>query len=1218
MYHIIFAFTLLVTPFTQAQDTDKKGLLPELKIDSKNEDLNEKKQLTSELMINKAEDKALESLQKLLKRNKGTSQEPDLLYRLAELYMRKSKTGRFFDLHQDSKTLKLSSFPIPPQKGKDWIRKAAQVYTDIEKRFPKFSEMDAVLFNNAFAHQQLGELKKSENLYRKLIKDFDKSMLIPDSLIALGELLYDQTQFHQAEEIFKEIEKYPGSRVYSYGLYKWAWTLYNLKNSDAAIAKLVEVVEKNPPRFEKERAYYLRKEALRDLVIFIGDVLKADEVYGFFKKITTPEELGDSISNLAKLYESYSREKDIHIFMNEFLKKEKDHSYLARAHMILVNANEAIKKREDVITHLEKASELCDATSLWKAKLEPTWAETTCNEDYRKTSLEIAKKWWEIWLKNKKHPEFSKLTEKALRLVLKTDSSEKPDFKTRYALAELLFQQNKFDEASLQYEKVGKTSTENQMIHDANYAALFSTQKSLEQKKTTENQKKVKELSLYYVEKHPKGVHSLPVQLQLAISEYESGQDKVSEEFIKPLLSQKVSKEIKTKAEDLYLDILNFRKDFTQLKVKSALFLKDEGNHPSRKENLKKINEEAHYSEIQGELDKKPKIETVEQLINFRNSHGNSKLAKEALWQALSLAFAEGHSIRGAELANEFAKNYKDDKRALEVLRESVKAYLAAGRSKEALITFEEIIKTNPEDKRKIQEAMIELSLIEGKKVEGRKKILELMKTASAGDKKLLQERYLSSFTAEEKNSNSDYKKYETELINQGVEPFATEYWTKLARTQFENKQMSQAFQSATKAMSRDSEMSVRAESRYIQARILEQEFIAQSVKVSSEDRLALVLNIKTEKLDKALTAYNSASKMTKDANLTVKILEGLDRCYNHFVTALKNMPLPASLAEADQKTLRQEIDKIVAPIVSKKEENFQALLVVQSKATSTDQSLIVWSDLAPEATAPLEIKRPKPENLEAWIPSSWDSLSPAKRSSSAKCETFKKSSSFDADKMSHYLGQCFYLNQFNKIENEALVLTETPTNRAWGLFYLSLIHHQEKQLAKAHWLAEKALELDPKNSIFLYQKIRTLSLLESFDAVSGELILLFNNPEVKFPDIMALKALHLSKQGDWKKTLEILEDLPSSTVDKHQLILLLAEAHSKTGDPESALKTLKKSKMKDSVEASLFAARIFEVIKPEMAQAKESYKKALSAAQEPLQRKWIEKKLGYLNGLKQ
>lgn len=1214
----MFRITLIVILFlsleTWAQKAPK-GTLPELKLNSKDEDINEKKQLTSELMISKAEDKALASLQKLLKRSKGTSQEPDLLYRLAELYMRKSKTGRFFDLHQDSKTLKLSPFPIPPQKGKDWIRKASNVYTDIEKRFPKFSEMDSVLFNNAFAHQQLGELKKSENYYRKLLAQFARSTLIPDALIALGELLYDQAQFRAAEEIFSQIESHPKSRVYSYGLYKWAWSLYNLKKSEEAIQKLVEVVEKNPISFAQEKAYFLRKEALRDLVLFVGDVLKANEVYGFFKKLTSPEELGEAMSNLAKLYESHSREKDIHIFMNEFLKKESEHPYLARAHMILVNANEMIKKRDDVIFHLEKAGELCDSNSIWKAKLDPKWAETTCNDDVRKAGLEIAKKWWEIWLKNKKHAEFSKLTEKALRLVLKNDSTEKSDYKTRYALAELLFQQGQFDEASQQYEQVGKTSTEPVMIHDANYAALYSIQKSIEASKTPEKQKRVKDLSLYYIQKHPKGQHSLPVQLQLAISEYEGGQDKASEDFLKPLLAQKTSKEIKYKAQDLMLDILNFRKDFTQLKTQSAQFLKDT-EAENRKNNLERINEEATYSEIQRDIEKKPKIEIANQLIEFRKTHNKSKLSKEALWQALSLAYAEGHTVFGAQLSREFAQSYKEDKRASEALRESAKSYLAAGQISKALETYEEVLKSNPSDKRKLQEAVIELSLLEGNKTEGRKKLLELMKSTSGKEKKELQDRYLSSFTIEEKKTHPEYKKYEQDLINQGVEPFATDYWTRIAREQLDKKQWTPAFQSATKAMSRDSDMSVRAESRYIQARILEHEFITQSVKVSQEDRLSLVLNIKTEKLDKVLTAYNSASKMTKDAELTLQILEGLDRSYGHFVSALRTMPLPTTLSEADQKTLRSEVEKIISPIEQKQVENKQALLIVQSKTTGSNDSMVSWSDLTPEETAPLEVGQIKIDNLEAWIPANWNSHKVIKKSS-AKCETLKKSSSFDADVVASYLGQCLLSSQFKKVENEALALTETPTNRAWGLFYLSLASEQQKNWAKAHWLAEKALSLEPQKEVFIYQKMRTLAHLEGWGAVSGDLILLYNNPDIQFPDLLAMKAVHLSKQGDWKSTRSLLEDLPNSTLEKHRLTLLLAEAQNKLGDSDTAVRTLQKSKIKDTVEAALLVARIFEVSKPELVRAQESYKRALSLAQEPLQKQWIEKKLGYLSSLK-
>ena len=91
----------LATISAHAEDKDKRGLLPELKLDDKSEDKNELKQLNSEIMISKAEDKAIQSLQALLKKRKGTDQEADLLYRLAELYMRKAKTGRVFYFYSD-------------------------------------------------------------------------------------------------------------------------------------------------------------------------------------------------------------------------------------------------------------------------------------------------------------------------------------------------------------------------------------------------------------------------------------------------------------------------------------------------------------------------------------------------------------------------------------------------------------------------------------------------------------------------------------------------------------------------------------------------------------------------------------------------------------------------------------------------------------------------------------------------------------------------------------------------------------------------------------------------------------------------------------------------------------------------------------------------------------------------------------------------------------
>lgn len=1220
MKHLSLICILTVISISTAQaadkDKEKRGLLPELKLDDKSEEKNEMKQVNSELMIARAEDKAIQSLTALLKKNKGTAQEADLLYRLAELYMRKSKTGRFFDLNHDSKAVKLSSFPIPPQKGKDWIRKASSTYHEIERRFPNFHEMDGVLFNNAFASQQIGDIKGSEALYKKLLSKFPNSSLVPDGLIALGELLYDQGRFKEARESFENIERFPQSRIYSYGLYKLAWTLYNMKLSDQAIAKLVEVVEKNPLKLDQSKRYNLRKEAMRDLVLFVGDTVKAQDLYGFFKKIAAEDELGEAMMNLAKLYQSYNREKDIHFFLNEFLDKEKNHSYRVRAHMILVEANENMKKRDEVLVHLEEAGKLCETNAIWKARQEPTWATETCTKDFRRTSLEIGKKWWEIWLKNKSHAEFSKLTEKSLRMVLKSDDPEKPDYKTRYALAELLFQQGIYDEASTHYETVGKISQEPPMVHDADYAALYSVQKSIEKEKTKAKSERIKKLSLHYIEKHPKGLHSLPVQLQVAIAEYEVNNDKESEKYLVPLTKQNTNKDVRRKAQDLMLDIYNHRKDYPALKTLASEYLK-EADAAERKTALQKIYEEAHYSDVQNALKSKPKIEVAEMLLDFRKTHPQSKLSKEALWQALSLAYSEGYTNRGADMSTEFAKTYPEDKRTGDALKESANSYLQTGRIDNALEVYQKILKSNPSDKRKIQDIIMDLYVLEGKRSEARQMVRDMMKSATGSEKKALHDRLVASFSEKEKSS-TEYKQFEQQLVSQGAEPYSTQHLTKLARQQFEAKKYGEAFQNATRAMARDVSMEHRAEARYIQARILEQELTSQSVKTSKEDRLSIVLNIKTEKLEKALTAYTSAAKMTKDPILAIQILEGIDRAYGNYVSSLRTMELPPTLSEADQKAVRDEVEKIVLPIEDKQKENRQAIVDLMKKSPTT-AGQTMWSDLRAEETAPVRATGPEAQDMKAFLPdewkvsSTWDAVTTKKPS--CKAEAFKKDADFSA--RAELMADCYLAQNWKVYETEALALTDTPTNRAWGLFYLSLASEKKGLLDKAFWLNEKALAADQFNEVFQYQKARLTAQIDNMSAAMPEFAKLFISTKFSTDEIKALKAIHHSQMGDWITAKDILSSLPKDQLYKLNLLVLYAEAQNKTGNVDEAVNVISNSKLKNTLEAWLYLGKIFEVDKPELVKALDSYKKAMGATQSADVKSWLEKKVAYLNNLK-
>ena len=72
----------------QNQKKDDRGLIPELHTEQ-NDHEGDNKNLKSEVLISRTETKAIEALQNILKKKKGTPQEADYLNRLAELYMRK-------------------------------------------------------------------------------------------------------------------------------------------------------------------------------------------------------------------------------------------------------------------------------------------------------------------------------------------------------------------------------------------------------------------------------------------------------------------------------------------------------------------------------------------------------------------------------------------------------------------------------------------------------------------------------------------------------------------------------------------------------------------------------------------------------------------------------------------------------------------------------------------------------------------------------------------------------------------------------------------------------------------------------------------------------------------------------------------------------------------------------------------------------------------------
>jgi tetratricopeptide (TPR) repeat protein len=1169
-YSHALAILLFVSPALAVEET--KGLLSEIRLND-NEDQNQNKSFTSEVMITKAENKAIESLKNIIKKKTGTREEADLLYRLAELYMRRAKSGRFFDLDKSSEN-KLKSLGLHAEKARDGLKQAIQIYNQIQSKFPHYHDLDYVFFNSALAHSQLKETEVAKKNYLQLISQFSTSELVPDALLEVGELFYQQQNFHAALEKFKDIEKYPESRAFPYGLYKSAWCYYNLKNTEAGINQLLLVVKQNPPDAGDSRKYNLRKEALRDLTLFTGETLPAADLLGFFKKICTEDELGDVIAGMTDLYESHSRYKEISVFVDEFIDRYPHHKQTPKLFSKLVETLETLKLRDKVI------KKLADMGSFCKDEKNPD-----CKTEFKRVSLDISKKWWDIWLKNKSNTEFSVLTEKAFENLLSQDNPESPDFTSRFAFAELLFQQNKFDRAAEQYEQVSLQKQPTAAIkHDSLYGSLFSVEKQLEKKENSDLTEKQKQLALRYINEFPKGEHFEEVVFKLGFIAYSQTQHDLALSYFNSLFKSVKDEVLREKAEDLVLDIYNIKKDYVTIRKLADSFT-EKTKKADRKLNLAKISEEAHYADVQKNAKELASDKQIDLLLSFSNEHQKTKLGQDSYWQSISVAYANKLDVRGAELSLNYVNQYPSDKRNVDALKESVKAFIDAGHLSSAVKTLQVLAEKDPANAEKNTQLMCDLWQIQASNTDARRCYQNLLKITSKENKPAVMGKLLKTFTD---TNSSEYQELQRNILAADIEPYATQILIRQAKAILEKGDAKQAFSMSLKINARPVSEDQRAEARMIQARILENEFVSQSVK-SREDKMAMVLAMKTEKLDKSFTAYSSAIKMAKDEKIQAEGLRGIVRLYTHFIDSIGHMPMPATLAQADQDALKNELAKVVQPFSEKLKSTIAKLnelgeTAVSSSVREPASTAMNWNSLRPESVYEPSVQYPAANKLSTLF------LADSEINSLIKEKKLKKA------------------------EEKALQLTRTQEKRPQGLYYLSVIAEAEQNTDKSLWYVNKALDNKTDFAEAQYQKAKVLYSVEGFNSAfkyfEKALNTLENQTESRL--MVALKAF---SDRDFKKANEEFSRFSNDQLYNYGVDLIFAESKLQTGDAENALKVVESSFQKnpERVEPDLVFAKIYEGYLFNKEKTGFYYKRALGKAKTADQQNWLNKKLEFL-----
>lgn len=916
-----------------SKESAKDDFNEKIKAYGKNGEINEKNSMIAEVLVIRNEKKAFDQVNKLIRKYKGTALEPGLLFRKAELIVRQAKSARFFEYSKTSDNI-LSLVP-PEMKKINSVKKlneAINIYNDIEKRFPKYDDLDLVLFNNAFLRQQVGQKTTPKEIYYSIIKKFPKSDLIPDTYLSVAEMNYEQKMWKKALSDYEAIKNYPDSKIFTYALYKTAWTKFQLKDNAGAIKELENVIIESDKRqnLSQDTRYNLKEEALGDLVLFYSDNKNSKGAYAYFEKWAGKKLVGKYIIQLANIYESHGLHQDRANMLTELISNTPESAHVPYAYRDLINNDLLLKKDDNAFKHILAFEKHCEKyfsdenkkSGVVVDKKEEAFeneettefdAKPNCHFNLTKSSYKLAKKWHEEW-KKKPTPELADHTDKSYRIYIENQTDYEKREKVRFSYAEFNFQWKHYKTAMEQYQIASQNLIDKKLIHDASYFAIISLEKYVGSKWTDENENKYVELANFYLSKNPEGKFVTDVRYKRAFINYEKKRYDLALPGFKEIGWKQSHTELGLKSQDLYLDILNIQKDYTTLMTATKELLEKTDN-PKRKEDLTTLYRESYFAKAQKFQEDKKYDSALSLYEKFAIENKNSRLADQAWWNLIQIYIIQKDYKKAADKSMDLVKNFPNSKHCVEALKKAAEIYENLARPDLVGDALFELAQYEPADAKKWEKMSVDFYVI-GLQFDKAKKLIN--KFLNQGSPEAI--KYLLTKYDEYKNKiGFDQKTYDKLLQKSPVASLISKRNIQIAQTLFEKGNYNEAFKMSSRILAsskKDTPNNIFAEARYIQAQILEKELDNQSIK-SKLDRLQTVLTVKTEKLDKAQRAYQEAIRFG-DPEVSIKAFLGLQRCYSGYVNDLKNIKFSEALSKQDAQLITEEIQKMIFPLEDK------------------------------------------------------------------------------------------------------------------------------------------------------------------------------------------------------------------------------------------------------------------------------------------------------------
>ncbi len=356
-------------------------------------------------------------------------------------------------------------------------------YQDYLKNFPADPNNDRVLYQMARAYEQSGDLESAQKTLDRMVKDYPGTRYASEAQFRRGELLFTAKNYAGAEKAFATVLASPDASPYQdRSLYMLGWSQYKQGRLDDALRSFLGVLDLKVGGREGEIGLDTIAElsrADRELVedtfrvasISLANLQGAESIPSF---VTTPARKTYEFriyEQLAELYIKQERPKDAADTFNAFARKNPLHAQapVMQARVIEIYeksgfVNQGIEARKEFVARYGRTSEFRSVNPQGWERAQPLV----------KTRLSELARHYHAMAQRTKSSADSQEAVRWYREYLTSFPNDPTAAQSNFLLAELLYEDGKFAEAAVEYEKVAYGYAKTEKSAEAGYGALLS------------------------------------------------------------------------------------------------------------------------------------------------------------------------------------------------------------------------------------------------------------------------------------------------------------------------------------------------------------------------------------------------------------------------------------------------------------------------------------------------------------------------------------------------------------------------------------------------------------------------------------------------------------------------------------------------------------------------------------------------------------------------